>query len=655
MLCPFYRARNAECQKQCGQCHGLCISSEPVIGCATSTLFAAAEIGSIGIMKKRILFWFCPILILFLGVGLYAVLLFNRLGGSIDVILKENYESVLAGQQMKESSERMDSGLSFALAGEEQRGRELFDQNVPIFQQSLQRELNNVTLPGEGALADKIKMDERRYQTLARNFWSGSNLEARRQMYFSDLLPLFTEIKNTAQEVIKINQDNMLDADHYAKMLSARSTRAMILILVFGVALALWLGYGLQRAILRPIETLTRVSKELGDGNLDQVVPVESRDELGQLADAFNKLAGRLRNYRQVTTDQLLQARHMTEITFSAFPDPILALSLDGKINFANPAAGKLLQKLNGEYGLPLQIQEEVGKVLNGAPDIVPTSFEKAVPVRIDDHEAYLLPKIIGMRDDSGNMFGTALVLQDVTRFRLMDEVKTNLVSTVSHELKTPLTSIRMGLHLLLEERIGALNPKQLELLLAAREDAERLLRMINDLLDLARLESGQTRQRLELITPRALIEDALPHLEAILEAHDVRLVTEIAENAPEVAVDTRQINHVFSNFVSNAAKFSKPGETVVISVKTIGKNVRFSVLDHGPGIPIEYQAQVFQRFFRIPGTEESHGVGLGLAIAKEIVASHGGTIGLLSNPGTGSEFYFDLPAVKTNVNGVSA
>ena len=610
-------------------------------------------------MKRRILFWFCPILVLFLGVGLYAVLLFNRLGSSIDVILKENYESVLAGQQMKESSERMDSGLSFALAGEEQRGRQLFDQNVPIFQESLQKELNNITLPGERELADKIKVDERRYQTLAQNFWTGTDVDARRAMYFSALLPLFTEIKNTAQEVIKINQDNMVDANHHAKELSARSTRAMILILAFGVVLALWLGYGLQRAILRPIQNLTTVSKELGQGNLDQVVPVESRDELGQLADAFNKLAGKLRNYRQVTTDQLLQARQMTEITFSAFPDAILALSLDGKINFANPAAGKLLQKLNGEYGLPVQIQEEVGKVLNGAPDVVPTSFEKAIPVRIDDHEAYLLPKIIGMRDDSGNMFGTALVLQDVTRFRLMDEVKTNLVSTVSHELKTPLTSIRMGLHLLLEERIGSLNPKQLELLLAAREDAERLLRMINDLLDLARLESGQTRQRLEVIAPQALIQDAVPHLQALLEAHDVRLVTEVAANAPEVAVDARQINHVFSNFVSNAAKFSKLGDVVSISVKSVGNNVRFSVLDRGPGIPAEYQSRIFERFFRIPGTEESHGVGLGLAIAKEIVASHGGTIGLHSNPGGGSEFYFDLPAVKTNGttkrNGVSA
>jgi signal transduction histidine kinase len=344
----------------------------------------------------------------------------------------------------------------------------------------------------------------------------------------------------------------------------------------------------------------------------------------------------------------------MTEITFSAFPDSILALSLDGKINFANPAAGKLLQKLNGDYGLPPAIQEEVGKVLKGAPDSVPTSFEKAVAVRIDDHEAFLLPRVIGMRDESGNMFGAALVLQDVTRFRLMDEVKTNLVSTVSHELKTPLTSIRMGLHLLLEERIGPLNPKQLELLVAAREDSERLLRMINDLLDLARLESGHTRQRLEVVSAATLIEEALPDLRSLAEAHDARLVADIAPDLPEITIDSRQIHHVFSNFVSNAARFSKAGDKIVLSAKQVGKTVRFSVLDHGPGISREFQSRVFERFFRIPGTEESNGVGLGLAIAKEIVGSHGGSIGLHSTPGEGSEFYFDLPAASKSSKGAT-
>src|ERR1700733_10024647 len=597
-------------------------------------------------MKRRILLWLCPILILFIGVGLYAVLLFNRLGGSIDVILRENYQSVLAGQQMKESAERMDSGLSFGLAGEERRGRDLFNENTPLFQKSLHDELNNITVPGEGEIAEKIREGESRYQALAQTFWDTSDPETRRKMYFSELLPLFTENKNNAQEIIGLNQENMVEADHHARALSKDSTRAMILLLGFGVVLAVLLGYGLQRAILRPIQTLTAVSKELGEGKLDQVVPVESRDELGQLADAFNKLASRLRAYRQTTTDQLSQARHMTEITFSAFPDSILALSLDGKINFANPAAGKLLQKLNSNFGLPLAIQEGVGKILKGAPDSVPTSFEKAIAVRIDDHEAFLLPRIIGMRDESGNMFGAALVLQDVTRFRLMDEVKTNLVSTVSHELKTPLTSIRMGLHLLLEERIGSVNTKQTELLLAAREDSERLLKIINDLLDLARLESNTTQRTFQKIYPKTLITSVVQDLEPTVEAHGSRLKFEADADLEPVAVDVQQIRHVFLNLVSNAAKHSEPGSEILLRAKRTGEGIRFSVIDHGNGIPLEYQSKIFERFFRIPGTERG-GVGLGLAIAREIVLSHGGTIGLESRAGEGSEFYFDLPLAE--------
>jgi NtrC-family two-component system sensor histidine kinase KinB len=460
------------------------------------------------------------------------------------------------------------------------------------------------------------------------------------------MLPMFTAIKDTAQEIIRINQDNMIEADRQARSLSASSTRYMIVAVVAGLALAGYFAFRLQRSILQPIHAMTAVTKELGDGRLDQVVPVASQDELGQLADAFNKMATKLRAYRQVTSDQILQARQMTEITFSAFPDAIIALARDGRINFTNPAADRLFHKLDLRSALPAAAQTEVERVLKGGEDHLPTSFEKAMCVRVDDQETFLLPRIIGMRDESGTLFGAAVILQDVTRFRLLDEVKTNLVSTVSHELKTPLTSVRMGLHLLLEERIGALNPKQIELLLAAREDSERLLRMINDLLDLAKLESGRSGLPRQPISPPDLVESAARELRDFVEARGSKLATKLSYELPNVAVDARQIGHVFSNFVSNAVKHARAGGEVTLAAKRHGGGVRFSVIDHGPGIPTRYQEQVFDRFFRVPGAEVS-GAGLGLAIAKEIVIAQGGTIGVHSKPGEGSEFYFDLPAAE--------
>ena len=597
-------------------------------------------------MKRRIFFGLAPLFILLVAIGTFAISLFAKLGNSVDVILRENFRSVLAGQQMKETAERMDSALFFSLAGEEERGRKLYAENLPAFRESLRTELGNITLPGEQELANKVQRLHGEYAAKADAFWQTKDSEMRRKMYFGEMLPAFTEIKDTAQAIIRINQDNMVQADRDARHLSAQSTRYMVIAIGAGIAGAIYFAARLQRSILQPIQALTAVSKELGEGKLDQVVPVATHDELGELADTFNKMATKLRAYRQAMGDQVVQARQMTEITFSAFPDPIIALTSDGRIDFTNPAATKFLYHCGQTDGLPPGVQVEVDRVFKGAPDFLPTSFERVLVFRVEDHEVFMLPRVIGMRDEAGHIFGAAVILQDVTRLRLLDEVKTNLVSTVSHELRTPLTSVRMGLHLLLEERIGPLNGKQTELLLAAREDSERLLRMINDLLDLAKLESGKAVLPSQVLAAQELIESAEEDLRAIAESRGARLVTKIMPGLPKVFVDPRQIAHVFSNFVSNAVKHTKSGGEILLSTQLRDGRVRFSVTDHGTGIPQQYQSQLFNRFFRVPGSEVS-GAGLGLAIAKEIVLSQGGTIGVSSKPGEGTEFYFDLPPAK--------
>ncbi len=418
----------------------------------------------------------------------------------------------------------------------------------------------------------------------------------------------------------------------------------MAVAILCAVAIALFFAYRLQRAILNPINALTASATELGEGNLDQVVPVQSQDELGHLADAFNKMATKLRAYRQITSDEILQARQMTEITFSAFPDPIIALDATGEINFKNPSAERLLLKLKLDDHLPEQINEQVKSVLGGGEDYIPTSFSHAICVRPDDKETFFLPRIIGIRGDKGTVFGAAVILQNVTRLRLMDDVKNSLVSTVSHELKTPLTSVRMALHLLLEEAIGTLNPKQTELLVAARDDSERLLTMINDLLDLARLESGESKMQMEPKPAARLVQDAVNDSRDFAETHGIKLAADIEDSLPDVGVEERQIAHVFSNFISNAAKHSPRGETVTVQARRHEGGVRFAVIDKGPGISPHNQQRVFDKFFRIPGADRNGGAGLGLSIAREIVHAHHGSVGVKSKPGEGSEFFFILP-----------
>jgi NtrC-family two-component system sensor histidine kinase KinB len=585
-----------------------------------------------------------PLLVLLLCVGCYAIVLFSRLGGAVDVILRENYRSIVASQNMKESAERMDSALFFTLAGESELARKMYDENLPIFEENLNVELHNITIPGEGALAAKLKKLHEQYAARAKVFLSTEDAAVRRKMYFSEMLPAFTEVKNTAHSILELNQTNMVHADSEARTLSVRSARYMVVAIVVGLSVSLFFASQLQRSILSPIQALTSSARELGEGNLDQVVAVVSGDEMGQLADTFNKMAAKLRAYRQVTADEILHARQMTEITFSAFPDPIIALDATGAINFKNPAAERLLLKLRLDDHLPEQVSDQVQAVLRGGEDYVPTSFANAICVRPDDKETFYLPRVIGIRGDKGTVFGAAIILQNVTRLRLLDEVKTNLVSTVSHELKTPLTSVRMALHLLLEEAIGGLNAKQTELLIAARDDSERLLNMINDLLDLARIESGATRMIIEAKYPQELLKDAIEQGKDVAEQHGVKLVPAcVTNNLPAVGVEPPQIAHVFSNLITNAAKHSPRGENIVVEAKRHDGGVRFAVIDKGEGIPSQYQSRLFDKFYRVPGTERT-GAGLGLSIAREIVHAHHGSIGVKSAPGEGTEFFFILP-----------
>jgi two-component system, NtrC family, sensor histidine kinase KinB len=607
-------------------------------------------------LRTKMLIGVMPLLALMVGLGLWAITLFSRLGNNIDVILRENYRSVLAAQGMKESLERMDSALWFAIGGKEDRARDQYRENRKTFADKLKVEQNNVTLPGEQKLADDLTALHSRYITKADRFFAlpPEAKAERTAFYFEEMLPLFDAIKRKADDVLAINQQNMMDENDRARQTAESSTRWMLFALLGSAAVASLIAIAASRAILDPIRAVTRAARKMSEGDLDQVVPATTHDELGELAVAFNEMARTIRNFRQSGTARLLRAQQTAQATIDSFPDPVIVVDPTGSVERANPAARRVFGVATADGPIPWtppnQLREPLAEVLGGKLDRRELGLEQALSYRDDGQERFFLPHVLAIRDEGQGLLGAAVVLTDVTRFRLLDQLKSDMVSTVSHELKTPLTGVQMTVHLLLEEVVGPLNSKQIELLLVARQDSDRLLAMINDLLDLTRIEQGRVRLDRSLAAPADLVAEAIERFESRAKDGGVALKGSVSFGLPPVSVDRERVAHVFDNLIGNALSHTPRNGSVTLSAETRPDgSIAFEVKDSGTGIAPEHLARIFEKFYRVPGSKSSGGAGLGLAIAREIVEAHGGQIDAESQPGQGTTFTFTLPTTPTN------
>lgn len=610
--------------------------------------------------RRRIIVSMVPLFALLVALGGTGTVLIYRLGNGIDEILRENYASVIAMRDLNEALERIDSSFQFALAGREKEFYPQYKANWRLYDAALDIERNNITIPPrETELVERLNTLTDRYRRQGDDFFKHLR-ESPKRLYFGDdkepgLYGLFREIKNVSGEILRLNQDNMEEANRRARQMAHSSLIWYGGGLAIGIALAVFLVASTIRTILYAIRAVTESAAAIGAGDLDQLVPVSSEDELGQLAAAFNTMARQLREYRQSHKAQLTRAQQTSQATINSFPDPVLVVDRQQRIELANPAASRLFgglpQGAEKDVALvwqpPDPLRRPLADVLQNHQEYLPEGFDKAVSLPVGEKMRSFLPRILPIRDSQGATLGAAVLLEDVTRFRLLDEVKSNLVATVSHELKTPLTSIRLVLHLLLEETLGPLTPKQLELLVDARDNAERLLVMINNLLDLARLEQGRGQLHLRPERPVALLQSATETFRPRAEDRGIELSMDAAGDLPPVAVDASQFQHALQNLLENALIHTPQGGQVRLSAEPANGKIVFSVTDTGCGIPAQYQPMVFERYFRVPGDTTEGGSGLGLAIVREIVTAHGGTVQCESQPGQKTVFRMTLPVAK--------
>jgi PAS domain S-box-containing protein len=441
----------------------------------------------------------------------------------------------------------------------------------------------------------------------------------------------------------------MVSVNGHAKEWARLSQLTLGSLLAAGLVLGLLFIGLVGRWILHPLRSLTRSVHEIEAGNLNLVVQVRSKDEVGQLAEAFNSMTAQLRAFRQTNQAKLQRTQQTTQLAIDSLPDAVAVINPDGAIELTNGTAARLFN-LRPESTVQEMKLQWLSGVFQAVRDqqrtFEPQGYQNALQVFDNGSERYFLPQGVPIKDAAGRLVGVTLVLIDVTRLRQIDEMKSSLVATVSHELRTPLTGIRLANHLLLSDRIGALNAKQTEVVVESRDNADRLQKIIENLLDMSRIEAGRSVLELGALRPHEVAADAVDQVRAAAQEKGIELRVEVPVDLPRVNADRARVNHVLLNLFHNALRYTAPGGRISLSAAVEDEAVVFAVQDNGRGIPKAYLPRVFERFFRVPGQDGS-GVGLGLAIAKEIVQAHGGTISVESSEGKETTFRFTLPLAQ--------
>lgn len=605
-------------------------------------------------LRRKVLVGFGSVLLLIVLVFGWAIHNLLQLGRASEGILSENYQSILAAENMIDAIERQDSGVLLFILGYQDEGVEQFQENERKFLQWFSRARDNITIPGEERIVERIDSSYAAYLASFTKFMQTSAATGQRQAqtYHDLLLPAFMTVRNASTDLRELNQHRMYEASETTGDVSHAAILSMTAVGLLAIALALAFSIVLANRIIRPVGQMQSAAVKIAEGNYDVEVPSETTDELGQLANQFNVMAARLRAYRDLNVEQIVAEKRKSEAIIRSIDDGIIAVNADLRVMDMNPTAAALF----GIDAANIEGSDVSDLVGNGnLYTYIRISMENGTPPQMDEKESYLRfdrdgkevhfqYTITPVRTPGGAMLGTILLLRDVTHLKELDRLKSEFVAMASHELQTPLTSIGMSIGLLEERIADRLNNGEMELLEVAREDVDRLRFLVRDLLDLSKIEAGKIDMELESVPVKILFQKAVETLRSQAEERSIVLTWHEDDNTPSVLADANKITWVLTNLIANGLRYTDPAGHVRLDARPAGNKVHLSVEDDGRGIPYEYQPTIFEKFVQVGDAASRGGTGLGLAICKEIVRAHGGSIWVDSIPGGGSTFTFTLP-----------
>ena len=417
--------------------------------------------------------------------------------------------------------------------------------------------------------------------------------------------------------------------------------------IVCGITLAIWL----PQSINRPIKELTDGILEIANRNYEKRLNISDKnEEFKNVVNSFNRMAQHLSEYRSPTLSTLLAHKKFLEAIINSISDPIIGLDPDRKILFINSEALNILnlKKENTIFKSAEEISLKNDLLRKLIRELVsPNPQKEPIKIYADNKESYFKASYIEIDNtnhdsEEPEKLGHVIILKNITEFKELDSAKTTFISTISHELKTPISAIMMSLQLLEDRRIGSLNKEQEQLSQSIKENGERLLNITGELLNMTQVEAGKLQLMPKITRPIELIEYAIKANQVQADKFNIHIEVDYDENTKKLFVDSEKIAWVLTNLVSNAIRYSKENGRVIIGTHQDGNMVEIYVQDFGKGIDPRYHQSIFDRYFRVPGTKVQ-GSGLGLSISKDFVEAHGGTLSVESELGKGSRFILRL------------
>lgn len=602
-------------------------------------------------LRKKILAGYGLALVLLIAVLVLGYVNLNRLGLASESILRENYRSIRAAEQMIDAIERQDSGALLYLLGRPEEGVTQYREAQNRFQRWLARAQDNVTIEGEQEVLARIDSTYTAYAVAFTDVIGGSGPgTGDAASYSEDLEPLFEAVRGNVIDLRNLNQETMFSASDRAQRIANRAKWSLGIAGGLVVLIGLVFSTVLSRRITRPLNRLTEAAASIAQGDYDVEVDEERSDELGELAGQFNEMAEELRSFRRLNLEQIMAEKRKSEAIVRSIDEGLIVVDDDLTVANINPAAADLLETTEadaaGRHAMEVIDHEGVIERLREAlasgerPDI--PEDERYLTLGEGTERRHHQLSVTPVLAEGGATIGAVLMLRDVTELRELERRKTQFVASASHELKTPLTGIQMSLDLL-EERSGSLDGEQRELVEGLRQDTGRLRDLVEDLLRLSRLEAGEIELDVQPVSLDLVVGKVEEVFGRQAEEKDVELAFDVHRDA-DVRADVTKATWVLTNLLSNALRYSESGDRIEVATSRRDGWIEISVSDEGPGIPYEYQSRIFDRFVQVDDDERPGGSGLGLTISREIVRAHGGSIWLDSVPDEGSTFTFTLP-----------